>query len=167
MTTFYQTYITDYMTIDMDEQGLFCSVPSEKDINVKYTVRCDEHKDSVDVVNCSCPGYRRYGHCKHFDACQAYWTKMYRSNQEKLAAKAAKAETEKKAAEAAKREQEAKKIVAQVPQFTNMFKKRWNKIEEAREQRENYREMLAQAREIRERREMAPLNGNRAFSLMR
>lgn len=72
--------------------------------------------------------------------------------------------------------EEAEKIVTQpkvetpfVPQYTNMFKKPWNKIAEAREQRENYREILSEARAIRERRELSETGnfGSKAFSLMR
>jgi hypothetical protein len=46
-------------------------------------------------------------------------------------------------------------------------RKQYDRIKEQREQRENKREILAEARTIRERRECAPLNGNRGFSLMR
>lgn len=164
MASFYQTYAMDYSIIDMDEQGLFVLMPSERDVNVKYTVRCDEHKDSVDVVNCDCPGHKRHSKCKHADACNAYWTKMYRSNQAKLAAKA---EAEKQAAnrEAELAVKEAEKIVA--PQYTNMFKRPRQWATERAEADRHYREGKAQAREIREHREYAPLNGNRAFSILR
>lgn len=56
-----------------------------------------------------------------------------------------------------------------VPQYTNMFKKPWNKIAEAREQRENKREILSEARAIRERRELSETGNfsSKAFSLMR
>lgn len=72
---------------------------------------------------------------------------------------------------------EAEKIITQpkveapvVPQYTNMFKKPWNKIAEAREQRENYREILSEARAIRERRarDLGEVGnfGSKAFSII-
>lgn len=163
MASFYQTYAADYMTISEDEQGLFCSVPSERDINVKYIVRCDEHKDSVEVVSCNCVGHSRWGHCKHADICKAFWARIYKSNQAKLAAKAEQ--------EAAAAVAEAEKIVAtpviEAPKLTNPFKKPRKYVTELIEKQEHKASVLAEMREIKERREYAPLNGNRAFSILR
>ena len=87
MTTIYQMYVAKHIEIDGEGNDLVCSVPSERNMKNLYTVRCVEHKDSVEVVSCNCLGHRRWGHCKHADAVQAFWTRIYKSNQEKLAAK--------------------------------------------------------------------------------
>jgi hypothetical protein len=66
---FYQQYATQFMTLNLDEQNLFISIPSEKDDNKFYRVElCEETMQST---SCNCPGHRRWGHCKHAEIVNA------------------------------------------------------------------------------------------------
>lgn len=76
---YYQQYVTTMMSIDMDDNGLYCQVPSESS-GESYTVRCTEHHDHVEVKSCSCMGFRRWSHCKHSEIIQNWWNKIYASN---------------------------------------------------------------------------------------
>ena len=156
MTTFYEQFAAQQITVDETSRGqLFCTIPSEKDVTVCYTLNCVEHKDEVAVVSCSCKACQYRGTCKHVEICQSYWNKIYKSNQEKREAKEA---------EQAIREAEA--IVA--PKFENGFRRPRNWATTRQEREQNYIEIRSQMREIRERALLdAPLNGNRGFSLLK
>ena len=105
MTTIYQMYAANHIEIDGEGHDLACTVPSERNINNRFTVRCIEHDHSVEVVSCNCPGHNRWGHCKHVEIVRSFWARIYKSNQEKIAAKVeeeVKAEAEAAIAEAEK-----------------------------------------------------------------
>jgi hypothetical protein len=156
-TSFYEAFAAQQITVDETAEGqLFCQIPSEKDVNVCYTLNCIEHKDSVEVQSCSCKSCQYRGTCKHVEICQSYWNKIYKSNQEK-----------REAIEAEKAIAEAEAIVV-APKFENCFRRPNNWATSRIEREQNYIEIRSQMREIRERNMLdAPLNGNKGFSLMR
>jgi hypothetical protein len=83
MINFYQATVERYIEIDEDECGLFCTVPSEKDMDVRYRLACVESATGVEVLSCSCPS--RKPDCKHMAVAQAFWARIYKSNAEKAA----------------------------------------------------------------------------------
>jgi len=74
--------------IDMDKRGLYCMILSENDENMMYRVDVDE-SDLVPVATgCSCTGSSEYGyHCKHAQAVELYYQRIYKSNVAKFNAK--------------------------------------------------------------------------------
>jgi hypothetical protein len=87
MTSYYEATVTKFIGIDEDEKGLFVTIPSEKDMDVRYELRCEESDTSVEVTSCSCKGHQYTGHCKHREIVQGMWDRLYRSNAIKEAAK--------------------------------------------------------------------------------
>lgn len=76
---FYAQYVTQFMTIDEDNNGLYCQVPSESN-GESYRVQCVEHKDHVEVESCNCLGFKYRKTCKHQTIIQNWWNKKYSSN---------------------------------------------------------------------------------------
>jgi hypothetical protein len=60
---FYQSYATQFMSLNLEDSCLFISIPSEKDDNKFYRVELNE--ETMQATSCNCPGHRRWGHCKH------------------------------------------------------------------------------------------------------
>lgn len=87
VNSFYASYVTTFMTIDMNENGLYCEVPSESN-GESYTVQVDESGVCPIVTSCQCLGFKYHGHCKHETVVNAYWNKMYASNIAKASDKA-------------------------------------------------------------------------------
>jgi hypothetical protein len=59
---FYASYCRQFMTLNIDEQSLFISIPSESN-GISY--RVDMNEETMQVEKCSCQGFRYHGHCKH------------------------------------------------------------------------------------------------------
>ncbi len=87
VNSFYASYVTTFMAIDMNENGLYCQVPSESN-GESYIVQVDESGVCPIVSSCNCKGFRYHGHCKHCTIVQDYWSKMYRTNIIKASEKA-------------------------------------------------------------------------------
>lgn len=79
MTSFYETYAAQHLTIDETEDNqLFCTIPSEKDVNIRYRLECKESTTGVEVLSCSCPS--RKHDCKHVAILTSFWARIYKSN---------------------------------------------------------------------------------------
>jgi hypothetical protein len=77
----YAEYATKNLVIDEDNDGMYVQVPSEKDKEVHYTVRCTESACSVVVKSCGCVGNKDYGRfCKHCIIVQQYFNVLYKNN---------------------------------------------------------------------------------------
>jgi len=81
MTSFYQAQAARHIKINETDNGqLFCTIPSEQDINVRYKLECVESATTVEVLSCNCKGHKRYGHCKHVEIVQSFWANLYQHN---------------------------------------------------------------------------------------
>jgi hypothetical protein len=60
---FYQQYAIQFMSLNLDESGLFIMIPSEKDDNKFY--RVDLVEETMQAAKCECFGFRRWQKCKH------------------------------------------------------------------------------------------------------
>ncbi len=81
--SFYEAQAARYIEIDETDEGqLYCTIPSEKDVNIRYRLECKESSTGVEVVSCSCPSKKP---CKHLAVVQAFWVRIYKSNQAKQA----------------------------------------------------------------------------------
>jgi hypothetical protein len=84
-TSFYETYAALHIGVDETESGeLFCTIPSEKDVNVRYRLECKESSVGVEVLSCGCPSRKP---CKHIAIVEGMWSRLYRSNVEKAVLK--------------------------------------------------------------------------------
>jgi hypothetical protein len=63
INNFYREHAMEYAVIS--EDGLTVTLPSEKEANVNYQVRCERTAKGVEAVDCQCRGFRRWAHCKH------------------------------------------------------------------------------------------------------
>lgn len=128
---FYQQYAVTMMTIEEDNDGLFCTIPSESN-GESYTVRCTEHADHVEVESCQCLGHRRWNHCKHADIIQSFWNKIYRTNIEKSEVASVNAAMDQAEAieEAYAMAEIAEQVVAVAPKVETpfTFRKKGNKL---------------------------------------
>jgi len=85
MINFYQATAAKYIEIDEDHEGhLFCTIPSEKDMDIRYRLECKETNAGVEVLSCGCPSRKP---CKHAEIVRSFWAKIYKSNAEKVAQK--------------------------------------------------------------------------------
>jgi hypothetical protein len=128
MTSFYQQTAAQFIEIDETDEGqLFCTIPSEKDVNARYTLECEESATSVEVKSCNCKGHQYTGHCKHQEVVQSFWNRIYKSNAVKAEQKeqAAKAEAEMQAVKDQEKLAMAIKQtpVAAAPVITDLSKK--------------------------------------------
>lgn len=80
--SFYQATAEHYIEIDGEGANLFCTIPSEKDMDIRYRLECKESNTGVEVLSCSCPSRKP---CKHLSIVQAFWTRIYKSNTAKIA----------------------------------------------------------------------------------
>jgi hypothetical protein len=82
--SFYETQAARFIEIDETDNGqLFCTIPSEKDVNIRYRLECVESATGVEVLTCGCPS--RKHDCKHRSVVQNFWNRIYRSNIAKVA----------------------------------------------------------------------------------
>jgi hypothetical protein len=145
----------DYAPKGLHKGDVVLVIRSDK--GAEYTVTLRRNK----AHSCTCPSVKP---CYHIKTMVGKENARYATEKAvKMPAQEVVSPKGEEMAEAAVKE--AEKIVT--PQFTNLFKRPSRWLSEQIEKQESYREIKAQAREIRERREYAPLNGNRAFSLMR
>lgn len=79
------------MLIDMDQDGLFCQMPSESDASTLYTVRVDESGVAPVATSCNCDSKK---HCKHMTLVNSYYARIYKTNIAKHEAKQAKTQQE-------------------------------------------------------------------------
>src|SRR5438445_5217217 len=83
MINFYQATAARFIEIDEDSNGnLFCTIPSEKDMGVRYRLECVESATGVEVLSCGCPSRKP---CKHLEIVQSFWARIYKSNAKKSA----------------------------------------------------------------------------------
>lgn len=75
INSFYHQHAMEYATISDD--GLTVTLPSEKEENVTYQVRCEHTANGIEVVDCQCRGFRRWAHCKHQDIVQDWQDNHY------------------------------------------------------------------------------------------
>lgn len=59
---FYASYCRSFMTLNIDDNSLFVTVPSESN-GESYKVTLNE--ETMQVESCSCLGFRYYSRCKH------------------------------------------------------------------------------------------------------
>lgn len=75
INSFYHQHAMEYATISDD--SLTVTLPSEKEANVTYQVRCEHTANGIEAVSCQCRGFQRWGHCKHQDIVQEWQTAHY------------------------------------------------------------------------------------------
>lgn len=88
----YLDYATKHMEIDEDSQGLYCIVPSQRNVHAPepyneqkyYVVRCDESMLVPVAVECECPAYEHYRRCRHAIIVNTFFKRIYRSNVAKI-----------------------------------------------------------------------------------
>jgi len=90
VNNWYMKYAEREMAIDMDDQGLFCQVPSECDENKSYDVRVDESMLVPTAESCSCKAFEVHHECKHCRIVNSFYKRIYKSNVAKAQAKAVK-----------------------------------------------------------------------------
>jgi hypothetical protein len=76
----YEVEAVQDMEISEDGLGLYCSIQSEMNKDVVYTVRCTESAHEVVAHSCTCKGFYYYNRCKHVSLVQAYWNRIYKNN---------------------------------------------------------------------------------------
>ncbi len=63
INSFYKRYAAQLMSLNLDEGGLFISIPSERDDNKFY--RVDLIEETMQAEKCECWGFCRWSKCKH------------------------------------------------------------------------------------------------------
>lgn len=78
----YVDYALDTMVVDMDTNGTFALVPSERDANITYRVDIDETVASdVHATNCRCDGHQLGNvHCKHMKIVDTFYVRIRSSD---------------------------------------------------------------------------------------
>jgi hypothetical protein len=83
MTSFYEAQAARFIEMSQDNDGnLFCTLPSERDMDIRYRLECKESKLGIEVSSCSCPSRKRP--CKHLDIVQGFWARIYKSSNANL-----------------------------------------------------------------------------------
>jgi hypothetical protein len=181
VNNWYLKYAANEMLIDMDEQGLFCQVPSEHHEDKLYIVRVDESGVAPVATSCDCPSYKE---CKHMTIVDTYYKRIYKTNIAKAEAKKA-AEVEQIAEELDIPAEEVAKIALIAAEYQQEIKPKHTDLElpigpgdtrkrkprkyatEMMEAQQHYASVKSQMAEIRERREAEEGNLYRPYALMR
>jgi|SRR5580765_550565 len=67
--------------ISEDDKGLFCSIISESDEDKTYKVYIDESDVVPVAISCQCTGNADHNYCcKHIQAANLYWSRIYKNN---------------------------------------------------------------------------------------
>jgi hypothetical protein len=77
MTSFYQAQAARFIETAGEGTSLTCTIPSERDMDVRYELKCVESPTGVEVLSCSCPSRKP---CKHREIVQAFWNRIYKSS---------------------------------------------------------------------------------------